>query len=262
MRTVTSKDGTQIAYDVTGQGPPLILVLGAMGFRKFPNFVELAELLAPHFTVINYDRRGRGDSGDTLPYSVEREIEDLDAVIKDVGGSAYVFGTSSGAALALLAAARGVNIAKLAVYEPPYTGVDKSAHQPPADHIAQAKALIAEDRRAEAIKFFITKVMGAPVFIYWMMWFMPIWPKLKAVAHTLPYDFTVMGDFSLPTAQLVAIRMPTVLIAGDKSPAILQTAAKAAADAVPGAEFVALKGQSHNVSMKALAPVLVEYFET
>lgn len=262
MRTVTSRDGTQIAYDMTGQGPPLILVLGAMGFRKFPHFVQLAELLAPHFTVINYDRRGRGDSGDTQPYAVEREIEDLDAVIKDVGGTAHVFGTSSGAALALLAAASGLGIAKLAAFEPPYVGVDKTAYQPPVDHIAQAKALIAEDRRAEAIKFFITKIIGAPVFVYWMMWFMPVWPKLKAVAHTLPYDFTVMGDFSLPAERLAAIKAPTVLIAGDKSPPVLQLAAKAAADAVPAAEFVALKGQSHNVSMKALAPVLVEFLKS
>ncbi|MEC0174832.1 alpha/beta hydrolase [Paenibacillus favisporus] len=168
MHTVLSKDGTKIAYDRTGRGPALILVAGAFSYRKFRAQVQLAELLSSQFTVYNYDRRGRGDSGDSQPYAVEREIEDLEAVIEAAGGSAYVWGLSSGAVLALEAAAGGAAITKLALHEPPFV-VDASDRKPPQDFIPQVTELIRSGRRAEAIKYFMTKGMGAPGFVVSMM---------------------------------------------------------------------------------------------
>lgn len=256
---VLSKDGTAIAFDQTGQGPPIILVGGAFSYRAFPGFVQLAELLAKRFTVINYDRRGRGDSGDTAPYAVEREIEDLQSLIKEAGGSAHVWGMSSGAALALAAAAKGLNIKRLALFEPPFM-VGNSGHRPPPDHQAQLKALIAADRRGDAAKFFLAKVMGIPALIVAIMRLMPFWSKLKATANTLPYDAAIMGDFSFPTQRVASVRVPTLVIAGEKSPPVLRDAVQAVADTLPGAQHRVLKGQSHNVSMKALAPVLEEFF--
>lgn len=259
MRTVVSRDGTRIAYDQTGHGPPVIMVGGAFSFRAFPGSVKLAGMLAERFTVINYDRRGRGDSGDTAPYAVEREVEDLAALIEAAGGSASVYGMSSGAALALTAAASGLRIDRLALYEPPYM-VGTEGHRPPADHDAQLRALLAADRRGDAVKFFITRVMGAPGFIVVMMRLMPFWSKLKAVAHTLPYDTAIMGDFTFPAARVASVRTPAIIIAGEKSPAVLRAAARAVAGTLPGVEHRVLARQSHNVSMKALAPVLMEFF--
>src|SRR5215475_4806484 len=161
MKKVISKDGTPIALDQYGEGPVVILVTGALGVRSHPTGTDLPTYLAPHFTVINYDRRGRGDSGDTLPYAVEREIEDIEALIKEAGGSAFVLGLSSGAALALKAAAHGLKIKRLALYEPPFM-VAQNGHRPPADHEAQLKNLIAADRRGDAVNFFMTKMVGAP----------------------------------------------------------------------------------------------------
>src|SRR5947199_6861992 len=134
MRTVISKDGTALAFDQSGQGPALILVAGATATRLAE--AALSAHLAPHFTVFAYDRRGRGDSGDTAPYAVEREVEDLEALIREAGGSAFVFAISSGAALALEAAASRLNVKKLALYEPPFM-VGNAAHVPPVDHQPQ-----------------------------------------------------------------------------------------------------------------------------
>lgn len=259
MQKVISKDGTTIAYDQTGHGPAIIMVGGALSWRNFPPAIQLAGLLAFHFTVINYDRRGRGDSSDTQPYAVEREIEDIAALIDAVGGSAYVYGISSGAALAMYAAAVGLNIKKLALYEPPFVAVDKSAHQPPANYQGQLKALIAADRRGDAIKFFINKIMGAPIFIVWIVRLMPMWKQLKAVAHTLPYDMSIVGNCELPQA-VSSISIPTLVIGGEKSPIGLRHAVRAVAGAIPNARQRELKGQNHNVSMPVLAPVLDEFF--
>ncbi|MCA2222040.1 alpha/beta fold hydrolase [Nonomuraea sp. NEAU-L178] len=157
MDQAISKDGTAIAYDRFGDGPALILVGGAMSYRSFPTFIQLAELLADRFSVITYDRRGRGDSGDTAPYAVEREVEDLAAVIEAAGGSAHVWGLSSGAALALRAAADGLPIERLALYEPPFM-VGEGGHRPPADYQERLTALAAAGRRGETVSYFLTKV--------------------------------------------------------------------------------------------------------
>ncbi|ACZ83459.1 alpha/beta fold hydrolase [Streptosporangium roseum] len=256
---ILSSDGVAIAYDRVGQGPPLILVGGAFSYRAFPGLVELAELLSQHFTVINYDRRGRGDSGDTTPYAVEREVDDLDALIRHVGGAASVWGLSSGAVLALRAAAHGLAINRLALYEPPFVVGD--SRRPPADHQAQLTRLVAAGRRSAAAKYFMRRVSGVPAVFMVGLPFLPLWSRFKAVAHTLPYDAAVMGDYSLPAGQLSLVTVPTLVIAGERSSTVLRQAAQEVANAVPNARHRSLEGQNHNVSMKALAPVLVEYFK-
>ncbi|CAI6083799.1 alpha/beta fold hydrolase [Cohnella sp. JJ-181] len=253
-----SKDGTRIAYDAVGEGPVVILVGGAFSYRTFPGLQKLAKLLASDFKVINYDRRGRGDSGDHRPYAVHREIEDLNAVIEVNGGFARVWGLSSGAALALEAASSGAGIARLALYEPPYLAGMKGP-VPPAVQRAQLERLLADDRRDEAVKYFL-RLMGAPGFAVAMMRIMPFWPRLRAVAHTLPYDAAIMGDYSLPEARLASIRIPVLAVGGDKSPAALQEAVRQVGAVVPGGESRLLKGQNHNVSMDVLAPVLKSFF--
>ena len=195
MSKVLSKDGTAIAFDKLGSGEPVILVDGALCSRSFGPLPKLAPLLAPHITVFHYDRRGRNESGDTPPYAVEREVEDIEALIAQAGGSACVFGISSGAALALAAAARGANIKKLALYEPPFVAVS-SARTVPSDSAAQLSRLIALGRRGDAVKFFLVDMVGMPAIFAYIMRVLPDWPKLKGVAHTLPYDAAVLGDFS------------------------------------------------------------------
>jgi pimeloyl-ACP methyl ester carboxylesterase len=258
MFQTTSKDGTTIAFDRSGAGPVLVLVGGAFSYRDFPGFVELAGLLSNDFTVVGYDRRGRGDSGDTAPYEVQREVEDLAAVIDAVGGSAHVWGMSSGGALALEAAASGVAIEKLSAYEPPY--LIGEGHRPPADHREQLERMAATDRLNAATWFMMTKVFGAPAPAVAVMRLLPMWKRLRAVAHTLPYDAAVMGDYGLPTELLAAVSVPTLVLAGEKSPQTLRNGAVAAADAIPNGRSSLLTGQRHSVSWKVLAPVLREFF--
>jgi pimeloyl-ACP methyl ester carboxylesterase len=259
MKKVISKDGTAIAYDQLGSGFPVILVDGALCSRAFGPLPKLAQLLAPTFTVINYDRRGRNESEDTQPYAPEREVEDIAALIQAAGGSAFVAGVSSGAALALAAAASGLNIKKLALYEAPFA-VDKSGHQAPPDSEAQLKALLASGRRGAAVKFFMKDMVGVPSFVVFIMSIMPIFSKLKAVAHTLPYDAAVMGDLSLPIQRAASVKIPTWVGGGEKSPASMQNAVKQLAAAVPNSELKMFKGQTHNIDVKVLAPAWVEFF--
>ena len=206
MNNVTSHDGTTIAYDRVGHGPALVLVDGALNTRKNGQMSRIAPLLAEHFTVYIYDRRGRGDSTDHAPYSVQREIEDLDAVIEAAGGSAYVYGISSGAALALEAANHGSAISKLAVYEAPYV-VDDSRPPAPADFAGEVNDLVVAGKRGAAVKAFMTKGVQVPAVFVALMGIMPMWSRLKAVANTLPYDLTIMGDGQrgnpLPGGQVV-----------------------------------------------------------
>jgi pimeloyl-ACP methyl ester carboxylesterase len=260
-QVVISKDGTSIAYDQTGNGQPLVLIDGAFCCRSFGPMATLASLLANHFNVVYYDRRGRGGSGDAATYTVDKEIEDLEALIKQLGGSAHVFGMSSGAALALFAAAKGLPITKLALFEPPFIAEDKTGRKPPTDTEAQLKSFIAKDQRGEAVKFFLTKVMGMPAPFVYIMRFMAMWPKMKAIANSLPYDAAIMGDFSLPTKTVSSIKVPTIVIGGEKSPSSLRIAVDAVAKAVPNSQLKMLKGQTHNVSMKLLAPVLDSYLQ-
>jgi pimeloyl-ACP methyl ester carboxylesterase len=259
MKTVLSKDGTRIAFDQSGKGGPIILVDGALCSRAFGPMSELVRLLANRFTVFSYDRRGRNASGDVVPYAVEREVEDLDGLITEAGGAARVFGLSSGAALALEAAASGLNIQKLALYEPPFM-IDKDGHQPPIDHRAQLTKLVTSGRRGAAVTFFMTKVVGMPALFAFPMRLTPMWSKLKAVAHTLPYDAAIMGDYSLPKKRAASVSVLTLVMNGEKSPVPLRLGAQALANILPHVQRRVLKDQSHNISMKALAPVLEEFF--
>jgi pimeloyl-ACP methyl ester carboxylesterase len=262
MSTVTSRDGTAIAFERMGSGPPLILVDGALCSRAFGPMPKLAPLLAKSFRVYLYDRRGRGASGDTRPYSKEREVEDLEALIGEAGGSAFVLGLSSGAGLAIEAAASGLAIEKLAVYEPPYmvSAADYERHSK-ADHEAQLKRLISAGRRGDAVKYFMRDMVGVPAIFVFMMRFMPgVWSKLEAAASTLPYDAAIMGNFALPEARLASVRRPTLVIGGGKSEARLRTAVEAAAKAIPNAQLRTLPGQTHNVKPEVLTPVVTEFF--
>ena len=258
---VTSADGTKIAYDKAGQGPPLILVGGAFNSRTLGPNGDLVPLLADRFTVFNYDRRGRGDSGDTAPYAVAREVEDIAALVEEAGGSAYLYGISSGAALAL-EAARSLPIKKLAVFEPPFV-VDDS-RPPVPDYAAQIDALLAEDRRGEVIKLFMTKGVLIPGIFVSMMRFMPAWKQLKVVAHTLPYDVAVLGDTTagkpLPAGRWASLTMPSLVVVGGKSPTWTKNSMDALAKTLPNAGHRVLPGQTHLVKAKALAPVLSEFF--
>jgi len=264
MKTTISKDGTRIAYDELGGGPPVVLVGGALNTRSFGPNGSLATLLAERFTVINYDRRGRGDSGDTQPWAVEREIEDLDALIEAAGGSARVFGISSGAALALEASSHGLAIEKLAVYEAPFI-VDDGRSPVPDDYLARLQGLVASDRRGDAVRLFMREGVGLPAVFVAMMRLMPAWSKLKAVAHTLPYDAAIMDDYRkgepLPDDRWASAMMPTLVAVGGKSPAWMHHAMQALANSLPEARHRTLEGQTHIVKAEALAPVLVEFFE-
>lgn len=259
MEKIISNDGTEIAYDKRGTGPALILVDGALCFRSFGPMPQLAELLAPNFTVYNYDRRGRGDSGDTQPYSLGREIEDLGALIEAAGGSAFVFGTSSGAALALETALQfGDKIKGLAMYEPPYNS-DPAVSQTWKEYRKDLAELLAAGRRGDAAALFMRSV-GTPDEQVQGMRQAPIWPIFEAVAPTLAYDAAVLGeDRSVPTQKAARVLVPTLVMNGTVIPFMLETA-QALANAIPHAEHRTLEGQPHDVNLEVLAPVLVEFF--
>lgn len=254
METVTSSDGTTIAFDRLGQGPPVLLVGGGPTDR-FAN-APLAELLAPHFTVVNFDRRGRGQSGDTAPYSVDREIEDLEALIGRIGGSAAVYGTSSGGVFAMQAAASGLPITAVAAWEPPFV-VDESRPPVPSDYKGQLIAMIDSGRRGDAIEYFMTRIVGLPVEFLAPMRQAPFWSSMEALAHAIVYEADVMGDYSLP-GWLGSVTAPTLVLDGGTTP-WLTSAARAVAEALPNAERRTLDGQPHNVDPGALAPALVEF---
>jgi pimeloyl-ACP methyl ester carboxylesterase len=259
---VTSADRTSIVFDRSGAGPAVILVHGAFTGRAHPILSDVAAALAPWFTVFNYDRRGRGDSGDTRPYAVEREVEDLTALVEIAGGSVMVFGGSSGAGLVLRAAARNPAITKLAVWEPPYH-VDDSAPRLPHDFAAQLDTLVRKGRRADAVELFMVEAAEAPVEAVAAMRLQPSWPDAEAVAHTLAYEAAVMGPGNaLPTERLAAITQPTLVLTGGSSPAWMTNAGNAVAATIPGAVHRVLDGQTHNVSPTALAPELLEFFTT
>lgn len=260
MKKVTSKDGTAIAFDQSGTGPAVILVGGAFQHRAIdPGTARLAAMLAQHFTVFHYDRRGRGDSSDMQPYAVEREVEDLDALIKHAGGSASVFGMSSGGVLALEAAARGLAIKKLALYEPPFHSGDEASRRAWEGYSRQLKALLAEGRRGDAAALAMT-TWGAPPEAVAGMRQAPIWSMFESVAPTLAYDNAIMGDGSVPAARLASITVPTLVIDGGASPMPMQNAAQATAEALPNARRRTLEGQTHDVAPEVLAPVLEKFF--
>ena len=258
MRTVMSKDGTPIAFVQSGQGPALILVVGAFNDRS--TGLPLAAVLSEHFTVFNYDRRGRGMSGDTAPYAIEREIEDIDALITEAGGSASEFGYSSGAILALMAAARGLPITKLALYDPPFMA-DAESSRRFKDLVGQLAALIASDRRGEAVELFQTKALGMPADVVAQLRQAPFWPALEDVAHTLVYESTILGDMPTLAERMGSIPVSTLVISGGEIQVRMLHAAQAVADALPNAEYRSLSGQTHDIIPEVLAPVLEEFFK-
>jgi len=223
--------------------------------------VKLAPLLAERFTVFTYDRRGRGESGERAPYEVSREVEDLGALIQEAGGSAFVFGHSSGAVLALTAATHGLPIKKLALYEAPFI-VDRSRPSTENDWV-QIETFVREGRRGDAVKVFL-KSVGVPAFVMALMRWLPVWAKVTAVAHTLPHDGAIVREFQrgepLPAAAWVNVTMPTLVIDGGKSPEWMRNGTRALASALTNAQYRTLEGQTHDVRAKAVAPVLKEFF--
>lgn len=262
-RTTTSRDGTTIAFTKRGSGPPLIIVDGAFCYRENGPATELATLLAKHFTVFTYDRRGRGESGDTPPYTVEREIDDLRALAREAGATPFFVGISSGGALILQAVASGVGMRKIVLYEPPYLTGSKGPRSFD-DAKSRLQSLISAGDRAGAVRFFMTEVYGAPrAFVFAMPFLMPnAWKRNKLVVHTVPYDLTILGDRSVLNERSSSISVPALVIGGQKSPKELRDAVAAVANALPSGHSRFLSGQDHNISGPALAPVLFEYFGT
>ncbi len=263
IRHVYSQDGTAIAYEKRGSGHPLILVDGALCDRSSGPNGPLAALLQAYYTVYTYDRRGRGDSGNAHSYAIEREIEDLSALIDEAGGTAYVYGISSGAALALEAANRLHSIEKLALYEAPYV-VDSSRAPVPEDYAAQIQAQLIANRRGGAVKIFMHKGVGLPRFVVGMMTLMPAWSKLKAMAHTLPYDTLLTAEYQrgkmFPAHQWSNATQQVLVAVGGKSPVWMRNAMQALADTLPDASMRTVEGQTHIVKPEALVPVLREYY--
>jgi pimeloyl-ACP methyl ester carboxylesterase len=255
MPTITSADGTSIGFEQTGEGPALILIDGAMCYRAAGPMRPLAERLADHFTVYAYDRRGRGDSGDTQPYAIDREIEDLAALVAQAGGSAYGYGLSSGGALLLAATAAGVEFARLALYEVPFTGATANK----AAYTRELNDLLPAGRRGDAVAAFM-RLVGMPAPAIDGMRASPAWPMLEAIAPTLAYDDAVLGDGTVPREQAKAVKVSTLVLDGSASPEILRTAATGLADALPDARRETLGGQTHDVDPEALAPALIAFF--
>jgi pimeloyl-ACP methyl ester carboxylesterase len=257
MDTTTSADGTVIAYQRAGDGPPLVVTVGAFCDRR--TFTPPATLTS-RFTVCTYDRRGRGDSGDTPPYSPGLEVADLAAVIEAVAGSsgAFVYGHSSGAALALRAAGHGGPVTAVAAYEAPY--VIPGTRELAVDPAGRIEAMVAAGNRADAVRFWMTDVTAAPPGILAMMENSPMWPGLQALAHTLPYDLALGGDQGIPVDYLATITVPVLVLGGAGSPDWFQRTVEATAAAIPGARLVMLPGQSHNVPPEVIAPVLTDFF--
>ncbi|UOX85559.1 alpha/beta hydrolase [Amycolatopsis sp. FBCC-B4732] len=254
---VTSADGTPIFFEQRGSGAPVILVGGAFNDRT--TVAGLAEVLAADFTTIAYDRRGRGDSGDSPDYAVEREIEDIAALIAHAGGTASVFGHSSGAVLALEAAAAGIGIDRLVAYEPPYATPDQDR----GDVLGQVRAQLAAGDRDGAVKTFLM-VAGTPEEMVEGMKQAPVWGWFTGLAHTLPYDLTICGPGARPRLDhLAKIAVPALVIGGGASPEGLQAGARVAAEAVPGARHETLAGQDHGVLQypETLKPLLTDFLK-
>jgi pimeloyl-ACP methyl ester carboxylesterase len=263
MPTVISKDGTSISYNTLGTGPTVILVDGALGFRAFGASSELAQLLSPYFTVYSYDRRGRGESGDTPPFAVAREIEDIEALINAAGGTASLYGISSGGALALEAAiALQGKVEKLAIYEVPY---DSSADGVKAWHEYRTTLdnLVAADQVGDAAALFM-KFVGVPDDMLAGMRQSPMWASFESVARTLPYDAAELGaDRTVPAERAAAVTAQTLVMDGGASYEVMpfmRASALALSEAIPHARHRTLEGQRHDVDSKVIAPVLVEFF--
>jgi pimeloyl-ACP methyl ester carboxylesterase len=261
--TVRSTDGTAIAYTRTGEGPPVIFVAGATQYRAISGTEsELSASLSSRFSVITYDRRGRGESGDTAPYAVEREIEDIAALIHAVGGPAALFGESSGAVLALEAVLHGLPISRLACYEPPFY-VYAGYPQRSPDFSERFDALVADGRRGDAFTLFMIEAVGVPAEAAAGITEIPLWPALESVTHTISYDGLIMGDTqkgdpaSLDRFQPIAI--PTLVMVGSKSPAYQHKAVRRLAEVLPTAQWQTIQGESHQYSAAGIAQSLRDF---
>ncbi|MGO8687290.1 MAG: alpha/beta fold hydrolase [Candidatus Dormibacteria bacterium] len=259
FETATSADGTAIAFERRGQGPPLVLIGGAFATRA--SAAGLAALLAPHLTVVAYDRRGRGDSGDAGAYAVEREVEDLTALIRLLGGRARLFGHSSGGILALDAARSGAPVDRVAAYEPPF--IPEGFPRPGADLAERLRGLLAEGRRDDAVALFQSEAIGLPAPVIQGLRGTEMWAGLVALAHTLPYDVEITGPGNaLPVELLAEIPVPTLVIAGTASMAWMLPGTRAVAAAIPGARHVTIEGVDHGAPQahpERLLPVLRDF---
>jgi pimeloyl-ACP methyl ester carboxylesterase len=263
MYTVTSVDGTRIAYDRHGEGPVLILVNGAMGYRRFKKFEQIAAGLSEHCTVINYDRRGRGDSGAAGPVSVEHEVEDIAALIEAVGGRASLWGWSSGGAVALRAAAAEIGVERLVVYETPFK-TDPDAKYPTDDYGARLEQIVAEGDPMRAAKHFMRNGIGMPGPLVVAMTLTPMFRKFAVNGLTLPFDHAALGDHNMHGKPLQAeewatVTCPTLVAYGAETYPVLKHASKALAEVLPNATLRELPGQKHNVSPHAIVPVLAQF---
>jgi pimeloyl-ACP methyl ester carboxylesterase len=257
MARVVSRDGTQIGLTKVGNGPALVIVSGALSHRALNRDTLLLRKLMEQYSVYTYDRRGRGESSDTKPYAVDREMEDIEALIDHAGGKAYLYGVSSGAALALQAAARlgAAKVTKLAVYEPPYG-------QPPRDFTMQkdsVKVLVSKGQPGDAATFFLSAI-GTPPKVLEGMKSSPDWEAMRRIDFTLAYDYDVLGDGKVPEDIVKAIRVPTLVMAGEKSMPFMHATATRLANLIPNAQRATLTGQTHQVAAEAVAPVLIEFF--
>jgi pimeloyl-ACP methyl ester carboxylesterase len=261
MNTISSPDGTTISYEKQGQGPALILVDGALSVYSSGGKSELARKLAPRLTVYGYDRRGRGGSGDTLPYAVDREIEDIEALIDDAGGSAFLYGHSSGGTLALHAAERlGGKVSKIALYEPPHND-DPGAQESWRQYLRQLRELLADGRRGDAVALFM-RFVGTPADQVEAMRQAPFWPGMEAVAPTLAYDHAeIMGEsWAAPTGLAARVSVPALVMSGDAGLEFMPGTARVLSQAMPQGRLRILEGQTHDVDPGVLAPVLAEFF--
>jgi pimeloyl-ACP methyl ester carboxylesterase len=256
MQEAFSADGTRLAFDRFGSGPPLVMAAGAFNDRSATE--PLGRALADRAEILNYDRRGRGDSDDTSPYAVEREIEDLDALLDAAGGRAAVFGYSSGANLVLKAAGAGSAISRLVLYEPPFNADDEYPTLP-GDLPRRLTELVDAGRRGEAVELYQTAAVGMPGPVVAQMRAAPFRPGMEAIAHTLAYDAAVVGDRRLPTDLLARIDVPTLVVCGGESVPFMRAAAGAVAQALPSATLVSLPGQGHGIDPDATAAVIGEF---
>ena len=257
METTTSMDGTTLAFDRQGDGPPVVLVCGG-SVDRISN-AGLASELAPDFTVLNYDRRGRGDSGDSPPYAVDREIEDIMAMLDAAGGSAHLYGSSSGAALALEATATGLPVTRLALWEPPF--IPEGEPRPPANTASIYRKFVDEHRRGDAVEYFMAQVVGLPPEFVEQAKSSPFWDQQEALAHTLAYDAEIMADYTLPTERAAIVTVPTVVMAGDASFPWMTVTARALADAMPAGELRILAGQTHDASPQELGSAVRAFLQ-
>ncbi|MGI8576423.1 MAG: alpha/beta fold hydrolase [Nocardioidaceae bacterium] len=254
MSIITSADGTTISYDRVGNGSPVILVLGAFNDRAVG--APLAAHLSAALTVVNYDRRGRGASTDTLPYTVDREIDDLEALIGTAGGSASVFGYSSGAVLAMRAAARGLPFTKLALYDPPFQ-IQGTSPDYWTEMARQIDDLVSASHRGDAVELYQTKGVGIPPAVVAQLRQAPFWPALETIAHTLAYESLILA---CPPKLVGSVNTPTLVIHGEASPEPIRAAARKVADGLPNAQLHTLPGQTHDLVPQVLGPLLEQFY--